>query len=87
MHCGDLQYLMRGITKEIGSYLVIKHAPYPNLISMCASQEADKHQHKEYRVGGRNGDGAGQATMCIQGDARIKYRVIHRSDLPRELEE
>lgn len=66
---------------ELRTHLFIQHAPYADLTSMRASQEPDKHQQQEYRVGHRNSDGANYAAMRVQGKAHLEDRVILRSDL------
>jgi hypothetical protein len=48
---------------------------------MRASQEPDKHQQQEYRIGRRNSYGASHAAMCVQGEAHVVNRVILRSNL------
>jgi hypothetical protein len=65
----------------VGSHLFIKQVPDANRISMRVSQESDQHYRQEHCVGGQNGSGADQATMCLQGEAHFKNRVVSRSDL------
>jgi hypothetical protein len=48
---------------------------------MRASQEPNKHQQQEYRVGRRNGDATSHEIMCVQGEAHLGNRVILRSNL------
>ena len=55
--------------------------PDADRTSMRVSQESDQHYHAENCVGGQNGSDAAYATMCLQGKARIKKRVVRRSDL------
>ena len=48
---------------------------------MRTSQESEKHQQQEYRVGRRNSGGANYAAMCVRGEAHLEFWVILPSNL------